>query len=279
MTYGLVNKIIPHSVVDGEGNRMAVFFQGCNFNCIYCHNPETINHCNHCGSCVDGCPVGALSLEEGKVIWNKKTCVDCDNCVKVCPNLSSPKITKYSPEELAEIACDQIPFISGVTCSGGECTLQWQFIAEFFKLVREKGLSTLIDTNGGTDLSKMGELLEVCDGAMVDIKAFDSTEHQQLIGVDNDLVIRNIIYLASIGKLTELRTVCLSHIDNLNTVKSTLELIKDTGALQNLTYKIIGYRDFGVRQQYKHLKAPTNDELATLVELVKSYGVKKVVLI
>ena len=36
-----VNKIIPFSAVDGPGNRTAVFVQGCNFNCRYCHNPET----------------------------------------------------------------------------------------------------------------------------------------------------------------------------------------------------------------------------------------------
>ena len=36
-----VNKIIPVSVVDGPGNRTAVFLQGCNISCAYCHNPET----------------------------------------------------------------------------------------------------------------------------------------------------------------------------------------------------------------------------------------------
>ena len=40
-----INKIIDSSVVDGPGNRTAIFFQGCNFNCKYCHNPETIDHC------------------------------------------------------------------------------------------------------------------------------------------------------------------------------------------------------------------------------------------
>ena len=32
-----VNKIIPVSVVDGPGNRTAVFLQGCNISCAYCH--------------------------------------------------------------------------------------------------------------------------------------------------------------------------------------------------------------------------------------------------
>ncbi|ABR49708.1 Radical SAM domain protein [Alkaliphilus metalliredigens QYMF] len=37
-----VNEIIPFSNVDGRGNRTSIFVQGCNLNCVYCHNPETI---------------------------------------------------------------------------------------------------------------------------------------------------------------------------------------------------------------------------------------------
>ncbi len=33
-----VNKIIDSSLVDGPGNRTAIFFQGCNYRCRYCHN-------------------------------------------------------------------------------------------------------------------------------------------------------------------------------------------------------------------------------------------------
>ena len=37
-----INKIIPISTVDGIGARVSIFTQGCNINCLYCHNPETI---------------------------------------------------------------------------------------------------------------------------------------------------------------------------------------------------------------------------------------------
>ena len=59
-----VNKIISFSAVDGFGNRTAIFLQGCNQNCLYCHNPETIQHCKACGACVAACPAGALELVE-----------------------------------------------------------------------------------------------------------------------------------------------------------------------------------------------------------------------
>ena len=59
---GYVNRVIDHSLVDGPGNRTAIFFQGCQFNCRYCHNPETLHRCVGCGQCRVVCPTGAISI-------------------------------------------------------------------------------------------------------------------------------------------------------------------------------------------------------------------------
>ena len=58
---GIVNKIIPFSNVDGPGNRLSIFFQGCNFDCLYCHNPETIEIMKE-GNCSDD--VTPMTVEE-----------------------------------------------------------------------------------------------------------------------------------------------------------------------------------------------------------------------
>ncbi len=63
---GTVARILPFSAVDGPGNRAVVFLQGCDFDCIYCHNPETRAQCIHCGICVPVCPSGALSMHDIK---------------------------------------------------------------------------------------------------------------------------------------------------------------------------------------------------------------------
>ena len=97
----IVNRIIPFSSVDGPGNRTAIFLQGCNINCKYCHNPETRRLCINCGACVGQCPAGALSLgEDNRVIWDQGACVQCDTCIHVCPNDSSPKVREMTPEEV-----------------------------------------------------------------------------------------------------------------------------------------------------------------------------------
>lgn len=57
---GYVAGTIPFSVVDGPGNRYSVFLQGCNFDCVACHNPQTIPHAegHHFERTVDDLLVG-----------------------------------------------------------------------------------------------------------------------------------------------------------------------------------------------------------------------------
>ncbi len=95
-----VNKIIPFSSVDGPGNRTAIFLQGCNFNCKYCHNPETRNLCINCMDCVPTCPTAALSNKDGKVVFEPQKCIACDTCIKVCKHGATPRIVRMTSKPL-----------------------------------------------------------------------------------------------------------------------------------------------------------------------------------
>lgn len=241
-----INKIINFSNVDGPGNRMAIFFQGCPFRCLYCHNPETLNLCLNCGRCIATCPTKSLSFDENKkVIWNEKTCVNCDMCIKTCPNLSSPKVKYYSVKEVLERIKKVKPFIRGITVSGGECTNYPKFIYELFKEVKKLNLTCLIDSNGCYDYKNMKDLIEISDGVMLDVKAFNNDFHNKIIGKDNNVVISNLKFLLSINKLEEVRTVILPNQKENNeyTVKMVSSIIKD-----KVRYKLIKYRYYGVRK-------------------------------
>ena len=130
----VINRIIPFSSVDGPGNRTAIFLQGCNIDCRYCHNPETRGMCRQCGLCVEQCPAGALSIEEGKVQFNPSACVQCDTCIHICPHDSSPRTEELTPQETYERVKSQLPFIRGISVSGGECMLHPDFLTELFCL-------------------------------------------------------------------------------------------------------------------------------------------------
>ncbi|MBQ8094465.1 MAG: YjjW family glycine radical enzyme activase [Clostridia bacterium] len=245
-----VNKIIPFSNVDGPGNRTSIFFQGCPFNCLFCHNPETIHLCRNCGTCIAGCPVQALSLQDENVTWNSAACVQCDQCIKVCPYDASPRVRYMTVEEVMTEIRRTRPYIGGITTSGGECTQYPDFLTDLFHETRALGLTALMDSNGSLDFSKYPDLLDASDGVMLDVKAVSAAWSDTLIRYPRETVLRNLDYLLEIGKLYEVRTLIFPDRDqdNEETVRYVAEQIKD-----RCFYKIIRYRPFGVRERFQNI--------------------------
>lgn len=277
----VIHKILHHSVVDGPGNRAVIFFQGCNFRCAYCHNPETLSLCRSCGECVKKCPAGALKMREGRVIWDQEKCCGCDACIHVCPHLSSPKTREYTPKQVMEELEEDLSFLRGITVSGGECSLWRPFVRELFALARQKGLSTLMDSNGSWDYAEDEELLSVCDGVMLDIKALDERAHRELTGNSNRVVLKNAVFLAQNHKLEEIRTVVVPDVLQAeDTIAGIGELLKPYLKEQSIRYKLIAYRAFGVRSPYREIfRSPDTEEMEALGRLAKEKGFRDVVII
>ena len=271
-----VNRIIPFSNVDGPGNRTSVFFQGCPFNCLFCHNPETINLCRGCGVCVEKCPAGALSFDgEGRVVWDGAKCVQCDTCIKVCPHDASPKIRWMTVEDVLCEIRRAAPYIEGITTSGGECTLQNEFLIELFTEVRKFGKTCLIDSNGSFDFEADPRVLAVSEGVMLDVKAVEKGWNDRLISYPRDRVLKNLDYLLRVGKLYEVRTLIFPGRDRENeeTVRYVAEHIGD-----GCFYKIIRYRPYGVREKYQKLLGEFEtdaDYAGRFAALARSLGAKK----
>ncbi len=234
MNKGAVARIIDFSAVDGPGNRMVIFLQGCNFNCWYCHNPETIP--------LEGAP--EMTLQE--------------------------ILKRYQKAK---------PFISGVTFSGGECTVQFEFLLTLCAALKDKGAHILIDTNGQMGAQKLGKLLAVSDGLMVDVKAIDPDKHHALTGASNEQVIRTFHTALAAGQLAEVRTVIRGdEPDALATVKW---VARELAAVDpEVPYRIIRYRVHGVRKEMMpRLKPPSAELMAQCVDLAVSMGLKRVIMI
>ena len=257
---------------------MAIFFQCCQFNCRFCHNPETIHMCCDCGDCIRTCPVHALSLKDGKVVWNKDVCVNCDTCIKTCTHNASPKISWMSVDEVMEQIERVAPYIAGITLSGGECTIRRDFIVELFPRVKAMGLTTLLDSNGSFDFEKDPSILEYCDGVMLDVKAYNKEFSDWLIRYPNEIVLKNLHYLLKVNKLEEVRTIIFPGRDkeNTETVTYVAKTIQD-----KCRYKIIRYRQFGVRDEEREVLGDlTTDEdyAKSYVELARSLGAAKAII-
>jgi pyruvate formate lyase activating enzyme len=167
--------------------------------------------------------------------------------------------------------------IRGITCSGGECTLFAEFMTELFPLVKKLGLGCFIDTNGSADFEEHPELLACCDGVALDIKALDPEKHRLLTGADNRAIIQNAVFLAGMGKLVEIRTVITSaDYGAFETVNGVTRLLKPWLRKRDIRYRLIPFRVYGVRKEYRGLGAPSRDFLEDLRKLALNNGFKTV---
>jgi pyruvate formate lyase activating enzyme len=270
-----VGKIIPFSVVDGPGSRTSVFLQGCNVHCAYCHNPETQQLCRNCQSCVPGCPAKALSVRNNRVVWDEQKCVSCDHCLTVCPHHASPRVLVLDAREVWRRVQKYIPFIRGITVSGGECMLYPDFLLELFTRVKNAGLTVLIDSNGTVDFRLYPRLTRICDGVMLDVKSWEPQVFRALTGTGNEIVKENLRYLAAQNRLAEIRIVCLDGwVDAEAVIRGVAKTLAEKNASQNL--RLIRFRPFGVRGALENMPSPSEGRMLELQELAQKCGFRKI---
>ncbi|MBN2260813.1 MAG: radical SAM protein [Clostridiales bacterium] len=224
-----INKIINFSSVDGPGNRLVVFFQGCNLNCVYCHNPETIDY-----------------NQEGEFI---------------------------SVNQLFERIKKAEKYISGVTFSGGECSLQSDAIFEIGEILKKHGIKLMMDTNF-TQPSIIYEKLSSCvDAFIVDMKAYNGNIHKALTGSANNQILKNI--QSFYDKIYEVRVVVVpGYNDDFEEIQKILRFLYEID--ENIFVKLIKFRPYGVRKPYNDIQIPEDHLMESFISLGHEIGLKNI---
>jgi pyruvate-formate lyase-activating enzyme len=230
-------KTIPFSWVDGPGNRFVIFTQGCNFNCIACHNPQTI------------------------------------------PLHTSRAVDRDVESLLAEIRT-AMPFISGVTISGGEATLHSEFILDLFSRMHDdpelETLTRYIDSNGSASIELWRKLIQVTDGVMLDLKVLDDEKHIALTEHSNAEVLESIKYLAENGSLHEVRLLLIPGInDSDEELEATAKWLMEVDP--NMQVRINAFSNHGVRALARDWQPAESDKMADYFALLTSFGVRNLV--
>ncbi|MFX1419075.1 MAG: glycyl-radical enzyme activating protein [Promethearchaeota archaeon] len=209
---GFIFEIQKMSTEDGPGIRTTVFFKQCPLRCIWCHNPESIlkepqlewikHKCIGCKTCIETCKQHLLSFNEEGLQIDRKKCNGCGKCAEECPSTALHIFGElWNLEDLFyEINKDKIYYTQsngGITVSGGEPTVQSDFILQFFKKCKDNGISTALDTCGFASRKTYERLLPYVDLLLLDIKEIDNKKHKEFTGVPNDLILENAVWIAN----------------------------------------------------------------------------------
>ncbi|WP_430480946.1 YjjW family glycine radical enzyme activase [Aeromonas caviae] len=280
----LVSRVLPFSCVDGPGNRLVLFLQGCNFSCPGCHNPHTIGLCDDCGDCLAVCPSGALAMSEGKVHWQEALCTDCDACLEACPRHASPKTRQMSVAEVLALLRRYGPLLTGITVSGGEATTQLPFVIALFTAIKAAPdlarLTCLLDSNGSLGKTGWQRLLPVLDGAMIDLKGWHEPVHLALTGRGRERVLVSLQLLAQAGKLAEVRLLMVPGRSDFLDATGALEEALTTFLLSlgPVPIRLNSFRHHGVRGEALSWPEAGSADLTVLANALKAKGFGSVML-
>jgi pyruvate formate lyase activating enzyme len=171
MSKGIVFDIKRYAVHDGPGIRTTVFLKGCPAQCWWCHNPES-----------------------QKPEPESFTKINVINGRELHEEQQIGKIMTVS-EVISEIRKDIIyaeESGGGVTVSGGEPLMQFDFLVDLLKECKNLELHTTLDTTGYTEDEVLDAIIPLVDLFLFDLKIIDDGFHQMYTGVSNKYILRNL---------------------------------------------------------------------------------------
>jgi pyruvate formate lyase activating enzyme len=191
--------------------------------------------CIACKKCMEACAPGAISFRDDirEIEWAR--CSGCLACAEVCPSRALEVVGKYrTVDETFRIAASDRDFFEssggGVTVSGGEALLQWEFVRELLKKCQKAGLHTALDTTGYCAWENMRQVLLHTDLLLFDVKHTDPDLHREKTGVSNDRILRNLESAASMTRVWLRVPVVPGFNDSEPEMRSTAELAVKVGA-------------------------------------------------
>ena len=298
--YGLegnVFNIQRFSLNDGPGIRTIVFLKGCPLRCLWCCNPESqklqpvvlyqVDNCIHCGSCLQVCPVpGALSPDNPHFIDYDK-CNGCGECAAVCPadaltQKGKPMTVQQVIREVKKDASYYRRTNGGMTLSGGEPLLQYEFAAELLKAAKSQGWHTAIETTGyTTNEEALDKVLPHVDLALLDAKAPNDAIHKKFTNVSNQVIRKNAVRIAQEAGETIVR---VPTIPGVNADDRTIaEIIEYAKSLQSvceihlLPYHTLGQNKYelpGIPYRMPETQTPSRETMNHFKDMVEAAGLK-----
>ena len=185
-----------------------------------------------------------------------------------------------SPEEiLPELLEDQDFYTEsggGVTLSGGEAMLQAKEILPLVKLLKQHGISVLVDTAGCTPYASFQILNPFVTAYLMDFKTADEDQYRE-IGGNLAVVTENIRRLREDGMTVWIRIPLIPRFNTSpQSVRAICECLRNMGIehVELLPFHRLGsakYEAMGLAYAYKEQPPLTKDELKQIVSVYQTY--------
>ena len=217
------------------------------------------------------------------VVFNQGCPLRC----QYCHNPDTWKLKdgkKISTEELMAKIKKIKPYIErsggGITISGGEPTMQFDFTLDLLKKAKAAGLHTAVDTSGFIEKEKFKIILPYLDLVLLDIKTLDDVSHRDLTGVSNQKTLKIVELLEEEKQPYWVRQVIVPGItDDLKEMQQFAKFLEDKNYLKKielLPYHELGkhkWENLGLEYKLAAVEPPSEKKMAELNAVFKKYKI------
>lgn len=290
---GMIFDIQRFCVNDGPGIRTVVFLKGCPLKCRWCHNPESnsskrqlsysAESCAGCRACATVCGSGVHQFEDNRHRVNFERCTGCGKCQAVCPNGALGLYgTEKSVDEIMEILLKDKKYYDqsggGITISGGEPMLQFEFACALARSCKEAGLHVCLETSGFAPKEHFIEIRKYVDLFLFDYKVTGKEAHKRLVGVEPSLILENLKLLLTGGNQVILRCPI---VPGYNLSGTHLRRIAELSRLPNvIQVDILPYHNLGSTKAKKigsellveDVAMPEENKVEEWISEIRRYG-------
>lgn len=157
----------------------------------------------------------------------------------------------------------------GVTVSGGEPLVQAEFVTELFKVLKNIGIHTALDTAGSLPISnQIKELLKYTDLVLLDIKHIDDEKAKILTGFSNKNNLEFAKYLNNINLPVWIRQVLVpGYTDDkfdLQKLKNFIDSLTNVKKVELLPYHNLGkfkWEEIEGNYELENVIPPSNEDI------------------
>lgn len=240
--------------------------------------------CIGCKQCIESCPNNALSWGEIGIEINRDTCISCETCVNTCnSNALTMAGQSMTIDEVVNEVMKDAPYYQysggGVTFSGGEATSQANFLIETAKVLKEKGITTCIETCGYAKWEVYEKLIPYMDYFFYDLKTIDADVHKQLTNVSSELILDNYTKLVQAGVDITVRIPIIPSLNdtdkNIENTIRFLEKVNPGCHVSLLPYHRLGttkYDKLNMDYQLNDIEPPSAETMQALADRFTAHG-------
>ncbi|CEO14177.1 pyruvate formate-lyase activating enzyme [[Clostridium] sordellii] len=168
----------------------------------------------------------------------------------------------------------------GLTVSGGEATLQPEFLKELFKKAKENNIHTCLDTSGFVDIDTIDPILDYTDLVLLDLKHMVPDKCKDLVGVSIEKTLKLAKHLSDRNIPVWIRHVLVPGVtddrENLELMGKFISTLNTVDRVEILPYHTLGvhkWENMGFEYELKGVPDATKEDVQKAAEVLGEFGV------